>query len=131
MSMAFSKNKLIPVFFSFFLFSCSGDSLPVPTEYVHLYAEMRIAQREYGETSPEGRIARVEILKKYGYSRAEFDSMAECIQKNYQAWDPFQTQVSEYIDSLAITASAIPSPEKAKPEKGGRKSKPFKKGIPE
>ncbi|MCK9182896.1 MAG: hypothetical protein M0P13_08470 [Fibrobacteraceae bacterium] len=129
--MAFSKNKLIAVFFSFFLFSCSGNSCPVPTEYVHLYAEMRIAEREYGETSPEGRIVRVEILKKYGYSRVRFDSVAECIQKNYQAWDPFQTQVSEYIDSLAIAASAVPSPIKADPERGRRNPRPFKEGLPE
>jgi len=67
---------------------------------VNAYIELRVVSREYGETSPDGRIARTEALKKYGYTRASFEAEAEKIKRDPDLWEPFQAAVVARIDSL-------------------------------
>lgn len=93
--------------------SCTGKSTDVPEDFVRLYGDLRIASKEYGEASPDGRIARVQILERYGFTAQKFDSVAEWIQNTPDVWNPFEESVTAYVDSLAISAGAI-APPKAK-----------------
>ncbi len=111
MSRGFSRSKFLFGFFALSVSACT-ESVSVPKEFIRLYGDLRIAEREYGETSPDGRIARVLILKKYGYSAQRFDSVAEWIQINPNIWNAFQDSVVAYIDSVAIEAKAIAPPGK-------------------
>lgn len=103
------RNKLVFGALALFYAACS-DRASVPPEFVRLYGDLRVAEREFGEISPDGRIVRVRILEKYGYTAERFDSIAERIQTHSDLWEPFQVAVSKYIDSLAIAADAITPP---------------------
>lgn len=106
MSRGFLRNKLLCVFFTLSICACT-ESVSVPAEFVHLYGDLRIAKREYGEASPDGRTARILVLEKYGYSVQRFDSVAKWIQGNPDVWNTFQDLVVAYVDSVAIEAQAI------------------------
>lgn len=118
MSRGFSRRKFLLGFFALSACACT-ESVSVPREFVRLYGDLRIAEREYGETSPEGRIARILILEKYNYSPAKFDSIAEWIQANPDVWNAFQDSVVAYVDSVAVEAKAIAPPGKINGEKKG------------
>lgn len=111
MSMGFLRNKFWLGAVAASVCACSGD-FSVPADFVRLYGDLRIAEREYGETSPDGRIARILLLEKYDYTAERFDSVAECIGKNPDVWNAFQDSVVAYVDSLAIAAGAIAPPPK-------------------
>lgn len=111
--MGFSRNSLVGIFAVCLIACNSGDA--VPGEFVRLYGDLRVAEREFGEATPDGRLARVQILKRYGWTAERFDSMAAKIQKDPQLWEPFQDSVVAYVDSVALAAGAIT-----------RSNKPFK-----
>jgi hypothetical protein len=66
----------------FFFGGCTDDIPVVSENFVNAYVELRVVSREYGETSPDSRIARTEVLKKYGYTKESFDSAAMNIKQN-------------------------------------------------
>lgn len=109
--MGFSRNSFWLCAVAISVCACTGD-FSVPKDFVRLYGDLRIAEREYGETSPDGRVARILLLEKYGYTVERFDSIAECIGKNPDVWDAFQDSVVSYVDSLAVAAKAITPPPK-------------------
>ncbi len=120
--MGCSRNKLASLTLASVVLSCSGGSTSVPENFVHLYGDLRIASKEFGETSTDGKIARVQILERYGFTAQKFDSIAEWIQSTPDAWSPFEESVTAYVDSLAISAGAI-APPKANLPKNGKVAK--------
>ncbi len=115
--MGCSKNKFAALTLTALTLSCSGNSSDIPPEFPRLYGDLRIVSREFGELSPDGRIARTQILEKYGYTAQKFDSIAERIQGNADSWNAFQESVSVYIDSIAIANGAISPPKNIKDKK--------------
>lgn len=109
--MGCSKNKFAALTLTALTLSCSGNSFDIPPEFPRLYGDLRIASREFGELSPDGRIARTQILERYGYTAQKFDSIAERLQGDADSWNVFQESVSAYIDSIAVAFGAI-SPQK-------------------
>ena len=107
MSMDSLRNKIRLGIFALSVLACSESSNSIPPDFVRLYVDVRVASREYGETSTDGRIVRMRILEKYGYTAERFDSVAECIQKSPDLWEPFQEAVVEYTDSIAVAVNAI------------------------
>lgn len=95
------------------LCACS-DSAPKPDErLVVAYVEMRVAEQTYGGESSESRIARRDILKKYGYTREGFVEACDKVLDDEKRWISFQTAVAERVDSLL----GIPKPKPAKKDK--------------
>ena len=107
MSMDSLRNKIRLGIFALSVLGCSESSNSIPPDFVRLYVDLRVASRAYGETSTDGRIVRMRILEKYGYTAERFDSVAECIQKSPDLWEPFQEAVVEYTDSIAVAVNAI------------------------
>lgn len=110
MSTGFSRNSLVGLF-AVCLIACNNSD-SVPSEFVRLYGDLRVAEREFGEKTPDGRLARVQILKKYGWTAERFDSVAAKIQLDAKLWEPFQNSVVAYVDSVALEAGAISRPNK-------------------
>ena len=108
--MGFLRIKTALAAASLAVLACSENSGTVPSDFVHLYGDLRIAEREFGETSPDGRIVRILTLEKYGYTARKFDSIANVLQNSPDLWNAFQDSVVTYIDSVAVAANAIPKP---------------------
>ena len=99
---------------SFALLACSDSPEKADERLVSAYVEMRVAEQTYGGESPFGRIARRDILTKYGYSREDFIKSVDKVLNDEKRWLVFQVAVTDRIDSLL----GIPKP---KPEKKGKK----------
>ena len=99
------------------LAGCS-DKAPVPDErLVSAFVEIRIVEQNYGENSPNVRLARKGILEKYGYTRESFAAACDNVLNDEVLWVPFQTAVTDRIDSLL----GIPKPVKEDPKKKKKK----------
>jgi len=79
------------------LFACekSGDE-----DFVLAYAELRIAEREYGETA-NGKAVRFEILQRHELSADDFEKRIEEIKKEPERWQEFQNKLVKILDSIA------------------------------
>ncbi|MCL1957939.1 MAG: hypothetical protein FWF63_11510 [Fibromonadales bacterium] len=65
----------------------------------HIYAELRIATQEYGETE-NGRAIRFQILEKYGFSADSFEIKTKELKKEPEKWLIFQKNVIDILDSI-------------------------------
>jgi len=117
------RNKIGLGIFALSVLACTESSNSIPSDFVRLYGDLRVASREYGETSTDGRIVRIRILEKYGYTSERFDSIAESIQKSPDLWEPFQEAVVEYADSIAVAVNAIAPQIRTKPDPKKEKKK--------
>ena len=81
---------------------CGHKTTPADGTLVNAYVDLRVASAEFGEMSPAARIARTEVLKKYGYTAATFDSAIAKMKRDPDAWEPFQEAVSVRLDSLSL-----------------------------
>ena len=99
---------------SFTLLACSDSPEKADERLVSAFVELRVAEQVYGGETPFGRIARRDILTKYGYSREDFIKSVDKVLNDEKRWLVFQVAVTERIDSLL----GIPKP---KPEKKGKK----------
>jgi len=91
--------------------ACSENAFKPDERLVAAFVEMRVVEQLYGET-PEARLARRDILAKYGYSREDFIKEVEIILDDGKRWMPFEAAVSERIDSLLGIPKAKPIPQK-------------------
>jgi len=96
------------------LCACSDSSPKADERFVSAFVEMRAAEQLFGGDSPTGRLVRRDILKKYNYSREEFLMAADKVLDDEKLWIPFQTAVSERIDSLLGIPKVIPVQKKGK-----------------
>lgn len=81
---------------------CGHKPTPADGTLVDAYVDLRVASIEFGETAPAARIARTEVLKKYGYTAVTFDSAIAKMKRDPDAWEPFQNAVSARLDSLSM-----------------------------
>jgi|GEM_PF-1173049 hypothetical protein len=81
---------------------CGHKPTPADGTLVNAYVDLRVASIEFGETAPAARIARTEVLKKYGYTAVTFDSAIAKMKRDPDAWEPFQNAVSDRLDSLSM-----------------------------
>lgn len=81
---------------------CGHKPTPADGTLVDAYVDLRVASIEFGETAPAARIARTEVLKKYGYTAVTFDSAIAKMKRDPDAWEPFQNAVSDRLDSLSM-----------------------------
>jgi hypothetical protein len=79
------------------LFAC--DKNDGYNDIALVYAELRIAEREYGETE-DGKIARLQILQKYGLSAEAFEEKMQEIKGEHEKWLEFQTTLMKVLDSI-------------------------------
>lgn len=96
------------------LVACSDSPEKADERLVSAFVEMRVAEQVYGGETPFGRIARRDVLTKYGYSREDFIKSMDKVLDDEKRWLVFQVAVTDRIDSLL----GIPKP---KPEKKGKK----------
>ena len=111
------KTGLRFTFFGVALFAlaaCSDSPEKADERLVSAFVEMRVAEQVYGGETPFGRIARRDVLTKYGYSREDFIKSMDKVLDDEKRWLVFQVAVTDRIDSLL----GIPKP---KPEKKGKK----------
>jgi len=69
-------------------------------DFVLAYAELRIAEREYGKTE-EGKEACLKILQSHAFSADDFEKRIEEIKKEPQRWQDFQNKLVKILDSIA------------------------------
>jgi len=65
-----------------------------------VYAELRVATQEYGETE-NGKAIRFQILEKHGISADSFEIKTEELRKEPEKWLVFQKTVIDILDSIA------------------------------
>jgi len=63
-----------------------------------IYAELRVAMQEYGETE-NGRVIRFQILEKHGISADSFEIKTEELRKEPEKWLIFQKAVIDILDA--------------------------------
>ncbi|MDR2581618.1 MAG: hypothetical protein LBC85_11595 [Fibromonadaceae bacterium] len=81
-----------------FFLACEKPT-PIDKGFALAYAELRIAEREYGETE-DGMAIRFQILQKHGLDVALFEEKIENIKKEGENWLKFQKTVVDILDSL-------------------------------
>ena len=113
-SMAMPLAMMFAAFQTSALVACSDSPEKADERLVAAFVEMRVAEQVYGGETPFSRIARRDILTKYGYSREEFIKSVDKVLDDERRWLVFQVAVTDRIDSLL----GIPKP---KPEKKGKK----------
>jgi len=90
--------RFISLFFFLILLSCEKTEA-VDRNLAFAYAELRVAEREYGE-SENGKIIRHQILQRNGLSAETFEQKIEDIKKEAENWIIFQRIVVDILDSM-------------------------------
>ena len=116
------------MFAAVLLVACFNDEPTVDERFVDAFVDMRAMEMMYGAQSPTTRVARREILQKYGYTQETFLAMSEKIQADEHYWLPFQKKVVNRLDSVldpeAFVKKKEEEAEKAKKKKSKDKAKP-------
>jgi len=79
----------------FAVFACKSSD----GDFALAYAELRIAEREYGETE-NGKAARFEILERYGMDADVFEEKINEIKSKPEKWQEFQNRLIAILDSI-------------------------------
>lgn len=109
------------------LWGCNDEAPTVEEKFVSAFVDMRVMETIYGADAPTTRIARKDILKKYGYTRESYLARVEEIKADERYWVPFQKQVVARVDSILDPEDFIKRKEmeaakaKSKKKKGGDK----------
>ena len=90
---------MIRFFFPLVLLAFSACEKSNYDDFALVYAELRIAEREYGNTE-DGRAIRFQILQKHGFSVDDFEMETEKLKKEPEKWRDFQNQLIKIIDSI-------------------------------
>jgi len=69
-------------------------------QFVKMYAELRVVTQEFGNTTEEGRRARLRLLGRYGYTPARFDSTVALLESDPANWRTFQRELVNQLDSM-------------------------------
>ena len=82
------------------------------------YAELRLAQRELGDTTAAARSARDAILARRGLDRARFAAWLEAWKENPALWEERQNRLIGTIDTLRqeFASERAPKDPAARPE---------------
>jgi len=83
----------------FALFACKEGDENLDKNFVIAYAELRIADREYGETE-NGKAVRFEILQKHNMDATLFEEKIKEIKNRPEKWLEFQNMFITILDSI-------------------------------
>lgn len=89
-----------------FLLTACGNKPSFDSKFVALYVELRVASQEFGLITPEARRARLQAMKRAGYTQAQFEATYQGIMANPDIWKEFQDQVTHRLDSLTAQTPA-------------------------
>ncbi|MCL1957341.1 MAG: hypothetical protein FWF63_08460 [Fibromonadales bacterium] len=73
-----------------------------------VYAELRVATQEYGETD-NGKAIRFQILEKHGFSADSFEIKTEELKKEPEKWLIFQKTVIDILDTIIKPDTVVKS----------------------
>jgi len=79
--------------------ACEENEDNLDKDFVLAYAELRIAEREYGETE-DGKKVRFEILQKYDMDADIFEEKIKEIKAKPEKWLEFQNIFMVILDSI-------------------------------
>jgi len=85
--------------------ACEGSDDRLDKNFVLAYAELRIAEREYGGTE-NGKAVRFEILQRYEMDTDIFEEKIDWIKNRPEKWQEFQTRYMAILDSIEIHLQA-------------------------
>jgi broad specificity phosphatase PhoE len=83
----------------FAISACNKSDDDLDKDFAIVYAELRIAEREYGETEG-GKAARFEILQRYEMDAALFEEKINEIKNKPEKWLEFQNRFMAILDSI-------------------------------
>ncbi len=116
---------LLAALLSVALVACRDENPTVNEKFIAAFVEMRVIEQTYGADSPMCRLARADVLKKYGYTRESFMAESKKILENPSYWNPFQNRVLDHIDSTLDPESYIQKKEaEAKAKNKSKKQAP-------
>ncbi|MCL1967271.1 MAG: hypothetical protein FWF67_05265 [Fibromonadales bacterium] len=81
--------------------ACQGSDDDLIKKVAIVYAELRIAEREYGETE-NGKAARFKILQRYKMDADVFEEKMNKIKDKPEKWLDFQNRYVAILDSIEI-----------------------------
>jgi hypothetical protein len=83
----------------FAIFACNESNDYLDKDFILAYAELRIAEREYG-TTEDGKAARFQILQKYEMDADIFETKLKEIKIKPEKWLEFQKMFIAILDSI-------------------------------
>jgi len=83
----------------FAIFACEESDDDLDKDFILAYAELRIAEQEYGETE-DGKAVRFEILQRYGMDADIFEEKIKRIKNRPEKWLEFQNIFMTILDSV-------------------------------
>jgi len=89
---------IIALFVLFAISACERGDNDLDKNFAIAYAELRIAEREYGETE-NGKTVRYEIMQRYEMDADVFEEKIKEIKNKPEKWLEFQNMVIAILDS--------------------------------
>lgn len=96
------------------LTSCEKKNPTVDEKLVDAFVDIRTMEQTLGTDAAEARIARREILEKYGFTLETFKASVDNVLADKDLWVPFQKAVVARIDTLLHIPAPPPPKEKKK-----------------
>jgi hypothetical protein len=81
------------------IFACEGSDGGLDKNLALAYAELRIAEREYGGAE-NGKVVRYEILQRYEMDVDIFEEKMDVIKNKPEKWREFQNRYMAILDSI-------------------------------
>jgi len=94
---------VLPMLFA--IFACEKSDSDLDRNFAVAYAELRIAEREYGETE-NGKVVRFEILQRYDMDADIFEEKINEIKNKPEKWQKFQNMFIVILDSIENSINA-------------------------
>jgi hypothetical protein len=82
------------------LFACNESNDALDKDFAIAYAELRIVEREYGETE-DGKAVCFQILQKHDMDVNVFEEKVNKIKNKPEKWLEFQNMFIVILDSIA------------------------------
>jgi hypothetical protein len=90
---------IIALFVLFAISACKKSDDNLDRNFALAYAELRIAEREHGETE-NGKAVRFEILQRYEMDADIFEEKVKEIKNKPEKWQEFQNMFIAILDSM-------------------------------
>lgn len=93
-------NKLRTLSLASGLLFCQCGEPQLDPSFVPLYAELRVATQELGQTTEDARRMRFKILDKHGYTVERFDSTLQFLETHPDSWRDFQRELVATLEAM-------------------------------
>jgi pimeloyl-CoA synthetase len=94
------KFFILLAFLALCALSCEKNDSTSSYDFARVYAELRIATQEHGETE-DGKALRFQILERHGLSADSLEKKIEEIKKEPEKWIVFQKNVIAILDTIS------------------------------